>query len=78
MEFDAKGRARWFTSHLWNCGDFVPADHLAVLELTPGMTYARVVSLLLRDLEPEVSAPGERITSPRSRTLMSVYGRARE
>jgi len=78
VELDTKGRARWFTSQLCNCGDFVAADHLAVLGLTPGMTYARVVALWRRDLEPELSAHGERIISPRSRTLMSVYGRARE
>jgi hypothetical protein len=51
-ELDAKGRARWFTSQLWNCGDIVPAGHLSQLGSAPGMTYARVVSLLRRDLEP--------------------------
>jgi hypothetical protein len=55
-ELDAKGRARWFTSQLWNCGDVVPAEYLASLGLAPGMTYARVVSLLRRDLEPASDA----------------------
>ena len=55
-ELDAKGRARWFTSQLWNCGDVVPAEYLALLGLSPGMTYARVVSLLRRDLEPTADA----------------------
>ncbi len=51
-ELDAGGWARWFTSQLWNCGDIVPAGHLSQLGLAPGMSYARVVSLLRRDLEP--------------------------
>jgi hypothetical protein len=55
-ELDAKGRARWFTSQFWNCGDIVPAEYLAPLGLAPGMSYAGVVSLLRRDLEPEPDA----------------------
>ena len=59
---DAKGRARWFTTQLWNCGDIVPANYLAFLKLGPGLTYAQVVSLLRRDLAEPVgmSASGER------------------
>jgi hypothetical protein len=55
-EMDAKGRARWFTSQLWNCSDIVPAEYLATLGVQAGMTYARVVSLLRRDLEPAPDA----------------------
>src|SRR5437660_1533985 len=72
---DAKGRARWFTSQLWNCGDVVPADYLASLGVAPGMSYARVVSRLRRDLEPEPDAPGARIAPAQSRTPMSSSGR---
>ena len=59
---DARGRARWFTTQLWNCGDIVPPNYLAFLNLGPGLTYAQVVSLLRRDLaEPAaISASGER------------------
>lgn len=53
VELDAKGRARWFTSQLWNCDDVVPAQYLAPLNLAPGMTYARLVTLLRHDLESE-------------------------
>jgi hypothetical protein len=60
MELDAKGRARWFTSQLWNCDDIVPAEYLAPLGLAPGLTYARVISLLRRDLEPESAATAQR------------------
>lgn len=77
-ELDAKGRARWFTSQLWNCGDIVPAEYLSVLGLDPGMTYARVVSLLRRDLEPALAAHGgERVDASRPRISMHENGRAR-
>ena len=47
---DARGRARWFTTQLWNCGDIVPANYLAMLNQPPGLTYAQVVSRLRRDI----------------------------
>ncbi len=56
-DLDAKGRARWFTTQLWNCGDVVPAPYLALLALPPGLTYAQVVSRLRQDLERSPDAP---------------------
>ncbi len=54
---DARGRARWFTTHLWNCGDVVPAQYLTLLDLPPGMTYAQVIARLRGDLaEPAGSS----------------------
>jgi hypothetical protein len=73
-ELDAKGRARWFTSQLWNCGDIVPAEYLAVLDLAPGMTYARVVSLLRRDLEPDAATQSDRRAVLRSRAIINPSG----
>jgi hypothetical protein len=61
-DLDARGRARWFTTQLWNCGDIVPANYLAMLKQPPGLTYAQVVSWLRRDIteRPTVSAAGQR------------------
>jgi hypothetical protein len=62
IELDARGRARWFTTQLWNCGDIVPANYLAMLKQPPGLTYAQVVSWLRRDIAERAtaSASGER------------------
>ncbi len=56
-DLDAKGRARWFTTQLWNCADVVPAQYLALLDLMPGLSFAQVVSRLRHDLERSPDAP---------------------
>ena len=61
-EMDARGRARWFTTQLWNCGDIVPHTYLGLINQAPGLTYAQVVSRLRQDvMEPSRQmATGER------------------
>ena len=61
-DLGARERARWFTTQLWNCGDVVPANYLAMLKQPPGLTYAQVVSWLRRDLVEQsgASGPGQR------------------
>ena len=67
LDLDAKGRARWFTTQFWNCGDIVPPSYLAFLGLTPGLTYAQVVSRLRNDLVDRVGpATSGRRTEVRS------------
>ena len=62
QEMDARGRARWFTTQLWNCGDIVPHNYLGMINQAPGLTYAQVVSRLRQDvMEPSRQiATGER------------------
>lgn len=62
LDLGARERARWFTTQLWNCGDVVPANYLAMLKQSPGLTYAQVVSWLRRDLVEQngASVPGQR------------------
>lgn len=66
-DLDARGRARWFTTQLWNCTDVVPAQYLTFLQLAPGMTYAQVVSRLRGDLAERAgsSASGPHRARPR-------------
>lgn len=62
LDLDTRGRARWFTTQLWNCGDIVPARYLEFLNLAPGLTYAQVVARLRNDLAERggTPAPGYR------------------
>jgi len=63
QEMDARGRARWFTAQLWNCGDIVPPRYLALLKLAPGLSYAQIVARLRNDL----AAPAASVQSGRAR-----------
>jgi anaerobic glycerol-3-phosphate dehydrogenase len=57
LSLDARARARWFTTQLWNCGDVVPAKYLAFLNYGPGLTYAQVVARLRHDIADLAGAP---------------------
>jgi len=55
---DAKARARWLTTQLWNTTDIVAALDLEMCDLEPGKTYAQVVRRLRRTIEDSPKASG--------------------